>query len=67
MPRKQRFKPSRKPKQVENPTVDPTANPSTPDTGKHDEPPGSEHRRIDPGDIESGGGFRTRAVIDDSP
>lgn len=61
MPRKQRFKPSRKPKPVE-PTSEPTAN----QPQKRDEP-ASERPRIDPADIESGGGVRTSAVIDDSP
>jgi hypothetical protein len=67
MPRKQRFKPSRKPKPSENPTTEPTSNQPSPGTGKRDENPGTERHRIDPGDIETGGGMRTNAVIDDSP
>ena len=67
MPRKQRFKPSRKPKPVETPTPEQTSNQPGPSTGKHDEHPGAERSRIDPGDIESGGGMRTSGVVDDTP
>ena len=67
MPRKQRFKPSRKPKPVEQPTTDPTANNPGPSTGKHDENPGSERSRVDPGDIEAGGGMRTTSTVDETP
>ena len=67
MPRKQRFKPSRKPKQAENPATEQSSNQPGSNTGKRDESTGSERPRIDPGDIETGGGMRTSAIIDDGP
>lgn len=70
MPRKQRFKPSRKPKPAQNPTTEQTSSDQLPNSGRQNDP-GSEPAKpsSNPGDIESGGPMRTRedtsSVVED--